>query len=118
MALALKSLHLMLIASAASVLLMIVLWLGFGDAAAQPALMTQFLNVMVCLFFAAMLPKRKTWISILFLLYCGLLLIGSKMGGFTLTTSPVYVMAILSLGGLAGITRWFTNERVDRENQS
>lgn len=113
MNLALKSLHFMLIASALSVLLMVVLWLGFGDAAARPALITQFINVMVCLFFTAMLPKRKTWISVFFALYCGLLLIGSKMGGFTLTTLPVYVMAILSLGGLAGIIRWFSNERED-----
>ncbi len=118
MTLALKSLHLMLAASLLSALLMVVLWLGFGDAAARPAFITQFANVMVCLFFTAMLPMRKAWISVLFVIYCGLLLIGSKMGGFTLTTLPVYVMAILSLGGLAGIARWFSKEREGRDERS
>lgn len=111
MTLALQTLRLMLIFSALAAALMAVLWIGMGDASAKSALITQGINVIACLFFTALLPKRKTWIGVLFAIYCGLLLIGAKMGGFTLTTAPVYIMAILSLGGLAGIMRWFTKER-------
>ncbi len=117
MTLALQSLRLMLIASGLAALLMGVLWVGLGNGAAKAALVTQGINVVACLVFTALLPREKTWISVLFALYCGLLLIGSKMGGFTLTTFPAYVMAILSLGGLAGITRWFTRAGADTEGQ-
>ncbi|WP_306114724.1 MULTISPECIES: hypothetical protein [unclassified Roseovarius] len=113
MTLALQSLRLMLIASVLAALLMGVLWLGLGNGAAKPALVTQGINVVACLVFTVLLPKEKTWISVFFALYCGLLLIGSKMGGFTLTTFPVYVMAILSIGGLAGIIRWFSGRAGD-----
>lgn len=117
MTLALQSLRLMLIASGLLAVLMAVLWLGMGDTLAKPALITQGINLLVCLFFTGLLPKEKTWVSVLFALYCGLLLIGSKMGGFTLTTFPAYVMAILSLGGLAGIVRWFTRVEAGAERQ-
>ena len=111
MTLALQSLRLMLIASALCTVLMLVLWLGIGNADAQSATYTNGLNLAATILFSLLLPKRKKWISAAFLLFCFMLVIGSKMGGFTITTFPAYIMAILSFGGIAGTLRWISEEQ-------
>jgi hypothetical protein len=111
MTLALQSLRLMLIASALCTALMLVLWLGLNNDLAKTAAYTNGLNLAATLIFTILMPKRQTWISAAFLVFCFMLVVGSKMGGFTITTFPAYIMAILSFGGIAGTLRWISNER-------
>ena len=110
MTLALQSTRLMLIAAILSTALMLVLWLGMGNAAAKSSAYMNGFNVIASALFMFLLPKNKKWISFAFLGFCLLLIIGSKSGGFTLTTFPAYIMTLLGFAGAGGILQSFKSE--------
>lgn len=111
MTLALQTLRVMLVVSALSTAAMLVLWLVMGDGSAEIAAYTNGFNLIACALFAVLLPKRQMWIGALFLIFCFILLVGSKSGGFSLVTFPAYIMTLLSFAGIAGIVQWISKER-------
>ncbi|MCY4180797.1 MAG: hypothetical protein OXD48_11100, partial [Litoreibacter sp.] len=57
------------------------------------------------------LKGGSKFVMLLFLGFNIILLVGSKMGGLTLTSFPAYIMAILSFGGFAGAMQFFSAQR-------
>ncbi|MCY4333204.1 MAG: hypothetical protein OXC60_00830 [Litoreibacter sp.] len=111
MNLALKALKLMLIVAALSCAIMLFTIYVQGSEAAWSALYLNGFYLIACLFFMATLKGGSKFVMLLFLGFNIILLVGSKMGGLTLTSFPAYIMAILSFGGFAGAMQFFSAQR-------
>lgn len=111
MSLALASLRYMLIVAVVSVVMLGVLGFAMGDPDAKNGMTTALIDVAALLVFRYALPKEHAGMAILFALFCGMQMISAKMNGFSLVAGPSYLLAIIGIFGIAGIVRWFRDER-------